>query len=77
MRTLERAFAGPHGWWDEYVERVERDYAELTEGMTCLDCGRCRRSERHQDEGFCMREGEFVDGDETVAQRGLECFEAA
>ena len=75
MAILERQFVEPHVWWDRYQDELDEEYRALVEGKTCLDCAKCTRSERHPDIGWCEEDG-FVDGDETVRQRGLECFEA-
>ena len=74
--NLEEQFSEPHEWWDRYTEREEERYAALSDGKTCLDCGNCVKSEKHPDEGFCTDCMEFVSGDETVAEMGLECFAA-
>lgn len=70
------AFREPHEWWDEYDARREEAYRALVHGKTCLDCGKCVRSERHPDEGFCTEDGEFRTEEDSPERDGMECFAA-
>lgn len=76
MGHLDRQFAEPHNWWDAYTERKDAEYAALIAGKTCLDCGKCVRSERHPDEGFCTEDKEFRTEDDRPLELGMECFAA-
>lgn len=46
----------------------------MSEAPTCLECGRCEKSPNYP-EGYCIKYGEFVDGEYTVAELDLDCFE--
>lgn len=77
MGYLDKQFSEPHEWWGAYEERREAEYMALVKGKTCLDCGRCRRCEKHPDTGYCTEDGEFVYADDRPEETGCETFEAA
>ena len=66
----------PYEDYDLAVDAWDEAYRALAHGKTCLDCGKCVRSERHPDEGFCTEDKEFRTEDDHPLELGMECFAA-
>lgn len=76
MSALDR-FGGPRSW-DLHCQWQEEEYAALTYGATCLDCGRCIRCDLdgHEDIGYCRMSGEWVTSEDTPRSMECEVFES-
>lgn len=61
----------------DYQREREREEYEERATSTCLDCSRCEVCPWNDGIGWCLEYGEFVNGDDSIADLGADCFEAA